>query len=256
MRPEHRFLLVCLANTCALLVAVLLPAPPILRTLISLPLVFALPGEAALRALGLRIGLIPRVPMIVGMSMAITIVGGLVLDCVDGLTPIGWIAWLGASAILPAALGRRGVANVRLGFPIMKFRHACMFGATCAVLVLTFLGTIHSISLYHPFRYTDFWMVPLDQATDAYAIGIKNGEGRPEIYTVRFTVNQRIEGEWQNIVLAPEESLTLPVTIPPGAPAQAWLFRADRPDSVFRTVDVARSEELGALTRDDTGSGG
>jgi hypothetical protein len=256
VRPDYRFLLVCLANTCALLVAVLLPAPPILRTLISLPLVFALPGEAALRVLGLRIGLIPRVPMIVGMSMAMTIVGGLVLDCFNGLTPIGWIVWLGASAIVPAALSRREIATVRLAFPIVKFRHACMFAATCVVLVLTFLGTIHNIALYHPFRYTDFWMVPLDQATDAYAIGIKNGEGRTENYTVRFTVDQRIEGEWQNIVLAPEESLTLPVTVPPGAPAQAWLFRADRPDSVFRTVDVARSEKLGALTRDDAGSGG
>jgi hypothetical protein len=256
VRPEHRFLLACLANSCALLAALLLPAPPILRTLIALPLVFVLPGEAVLRALDLRFEPIARIPIMVGMSMALTLVGGLVLDCLDALNPPGWVGWLGASAILPAALSRRGVANVRLALPSVKFRHVLILAATCAVLVLTFLGTIRSIALYHPFRYTEFWMVPQDAATDAYAIGIKNGEGRPETYTVRLAVDQQIEGEWQNIVLAPEASLTLPITVPPGAPAQAWLFRSEQPNSAYRTVNVTSNGEIGAFTGNSTGDGG
>ena len=257
MRPEPRFLLVCLANTGALVAALDLAASPILRMLIALPLIFVLPGEAALRALDLRFAPVARTPIVVGMSTAMTLAGGLVLDCFGGLTPIGWVAWLGAAAVLPAALAaRHGGAGVSLTLPIVRLRHALMLAATCAVLVLTFLSKVHSTELYHPFQYTDFWMVPQVYGADAYAIGIKNGEGRTETYTVRLIVDQRIEGEWQNIVLATEQSMTLPVSVPTGASAQAWLFRAGQPDSVYRSVNVAGKEEIGAITANDTGGGG
>jgi hypothetical protein len=256
MRPERRFLLVCLANTCGLLGAMVLPAPPILRTLIALPLIFVLPGEAALRALALRFEPIARIPIVVGLSMALTLSGGLILDCFGGLTPGGWVAWLGAAALVPATLARGGVAVSRLTVFDVKIRHALMVVATCAVLAVAFHGTIRGIELYHPFRYTDFWMVPLDEATNAYAIGIKNGEGKTESYTVRFTVEQRLAGEWQNIVLAPEHSLILPIAVPLGASAEARLFHTEQPDSVYRTVNVAGEEEMGAITVNDAGGGG
>jgi hypothetical protein len=256
VRPDNRFLLTCLASACALLAEVVLSASPILRTVIALPLVFVLPGEAALRALDLRFGPVARTPIVVGMSTAMTLVGGIVLDCLGGLTPIGWVAWLGAATVLPATLAGGGGAGDSITLPVVRVRHAIMLAATCAILVLTFLSKVHSTELYHPFDYTDFWMVPQEPGSDAYTIGIKNGEGRAELYTVRLLVDRQITGEWQDIVLAPKQSMTLPVSVPPGTAAQAWLFRAAQPNSIYRSVNVASKEENGVITGNDLGDGG
>lgn len=256
VRPEHRFPLTCIAVAGASLVAVLLPAPLILRTLIALPLVFILPGEAALRAFRLRFSRAAHVPVAVGTSMAITVLGGLLLDWLGGLTPLGWSLWLGGVSVLAAVVARRGALGPRAALPFPAVRHGIMLAATCAVLALAVLSTVRSTEAYHPFDYTDFWMLPQGSTSDAYLIGIKNGEGRPESYTVQLTVDQRLTGQWRNLVLAPGQGMTLPITVPLGEPAEAWLFRAEQPGVIYRSVTVAGKEAMGAGAEAAAAGGG
>jgi hypothetical protein len=255
MRREHRFVLTCAATTCASLVAAVVPVPAVPRALIALPLVFVLPGEAILRALDLQFTRCARAPIVVGISMAVTLLGGFVLDWLGGLTPLGWAAWLGGASVLAAATARHGGTCLRPALPTFAVRHVLMLAATCGVLVLTVLSTIRSTELFRPFPYTNFWMLPQGAAIDAYLIGIKNGEGRPETYAVRLMVDHRMAGEWQDLVLAPGQWLAFPVTVPPGMPAQAWLFRAEQPQVIYRTVTVAGNEEMGGVSATSTTDG-
>lgn len=249
MRPDHRFLLTCSAITCAAVIAAVVPVPAILRTLIAIPLVFVLPGAALLRALDLQFSPCSRVPIVVGLSMAITVLSGLALDWLGGLTPLGWAAWLGGVSILAAAVAAQGnAAGIRALPPTVRVRHGVMLAATVAVVVLTFLGTLRGTATYHPFPHTSFWMLPEEAASNVYLIGIKNNEGRTESYAVQLMVDQRITGEWQDLELASGQSVTYPVMVPQGAPAQAWLYRAEQPNAIYRKVSVAGNEVMESET--------
>lgn len=255
MLPKRRFLLICTAITCLALIAAVLPVPTILRTLIALPLVFVLPGTALLRALDLRFTPCAHAPIVVGTSMAITVLSGLVLNWLGWLYPIGWAAWLGGVSILAAVVAPQGGdAGVRQPVQTVGIRHGVMLAASAAVLVITVQGTLRSTAAYHPFPHTSFWMLPLAQNGDVYLIGIKNNEGRPESYAVQLMVDRRITGEWQDLTLAPGQTVTYPVMVPAGAPAQAWLYRSEQPDLIYRRVTVAGNDEAGtsSVTETDT----
>ena len=246
MRRERRFLLACIAVTCAALIAVVLPVPVVLRTLIALPLVFVLPGAACLRALDLQFTPLAHAPIAVGISMAITVLSGLALNGLGGLTPLGWAAWLGGFTIVAAAVAaRRDAIAVRRPLPAAKIRHGAMLAGTAAMLALTVLGTLRSTAAYRPFPHTSFWMLPEEDDSNIYLIGIKNDEGRPESYAVQLLVEGRATGEWQDLTLAPGQSETYPAIVPRGAAAQAWLYRAEQPDTIYRRVTIAGNDEMG-----------
>jgi hypothetical protein len=240
MRPEHRFAARCGMITGAALVMMLLPAPAILRMVFALPLVFVLPGLTMLRALNVRFTPTAHGPLVVGLSMAITVLSGLALNWLGGLTPFGWAAWLGGLSIL-LALAPQPVRDTagRAPRPPMRTRHGAMLAAAAAVLVLTVHGTLRATAAYRPFPHTSFWMLPMAQASDVYVIGIENDEGHPENYAVQLMVDQRLTGQWQNLLLAPGQTETYLATVQPGAAAEAWLYRAERPDTIYRRVTVA-----------------
>jgi len=240
MRPKYRFLRLCVLITCVSLAAMVLPVPPILRALFALPLVLVLPGAALLRALNLRFAPGAHAPIVVGLSMAITVVSGLALNGLGWLNPFGWAVWLGGFSILLAEkAGPEAETGFRPLIPNVRFRHAAMLCATTAVLVLTVQSASRATAQYHPFPHTSFWMLPLAPTGDVYLIGIKNDEGQPETYAVQLMVGQRVTGQWEDLRLIPGQSLTYPVVVRKGAPAQAWLFRAAQPESIYRWVTVA-----------------
>lgn len=252
MRPERRFLLLCSAVACASLIGAVLPVPAILRTLIALPLVFVLPGAAMLRALDLRFTPYAHAPIAVGLSMAITVLGGLALNWLGGLTSFGWTLWLGSVSILAAVAALRNASTGgRRPLPAMRLRHGAMLAAAAAVLMLTFHSTARAITAYRPFPHTSFWMLPLAQASEVYMIGIKNDEGRPETYAVQLMVAQRITGQWQDLILASGQTVTFPVMVQPGAAAQAWLYRAEQPQAIYRRVTVAGNNDSDGASGSD-----
>ena len=87
-----------------------------------------------------------------------------------------------------------------------------------------------------------------EAGSNVYLIGIKNNEGRPESYAVQLMVDHRITGEWQDLALASGQSMTYPVMVPQGAPAQAWLYRAEQPNAIYRKVTVAGNEVMESET--------
>src|SRR5689334_5827717 len=71
-----------------------LPVGPYLRAVAALPLVFVLPGAALLRALQIEMAAPGHYALIVGISLALCLLGGLFLAAIGLLNPSGWMLWL------------------------------------------------------------------------------------------------------------------------------------------------------------------
>src|SRR4051794_40712130 len=101
MAGEHRDLVVVCLWAIAAPVVVFLTDGVALRLLVCAPLALFLPGYAFLRALGLRnVRPLEWHALAVGWSVAVLIFGGLALNGIGGLVPIGWAAWLSAATVI------------------------------------------------------------------------------------------------------------------------------------------------------------
>ena len=89
--PSNRDLSMACAWATAMVVAVAVTDNVLLRAVLCIPMVFIIAGHAILRAIGIRTtSLAQHVAFAVGASLAAGIAGGLVLNGIDILTPLGW----------------------------------------------------------------------------------------------------------------------------------------------------------------------
>jgi len=210
-----------------------------LRTLVAFPLIFIVPGLVTLRALHIELTPLERWVLIIGLSMVVTVVGGLLLAPGSWLTPRGWLVWFSLATIGGSlfALGRGSSAQLRWHFPRIRARHFALCAAIVGVMVLTLQNAIRNNDAYIPFRYTDFWMLPDGRPSNLYTIGIKNREGIDEHYTVRVMVDGAIVGTWPVTVPA-DQTITSTLALPAGQKAVAWLLRQNQSE-VYRSVSAS-----------------
>jgi uncharacterized membrane protein len=190
----------------------------------------------------------------VGLSIAATIFGGFVLNIIGRLDPLGWALWLSAVVLLSSYIatirGATTSVNVVAPLSITPRRPATRtvitasaLAAALAITVATFVWKINADNNYRPFRFTEFWMVPLhsnDQG--AFTIGVANQEPQ----TLNFDIEVRIDGAtlavWRTVTVKPGESVTKVITVPEGGAHErrvtAWLFKSDDPSFVYRQTSA------------------
>ena len=240
-----------LAVSSALLALGSVPYVPLasvlyVRTLVALPLIFAVPGLVMLRALRVEVTASGRLVLITGLSMAVTVLGGLLLALERWLTPQGWLAWFGVVTLGGALLtaGRGSAAPIRWHVPRIRVRHLALCAAIVSVMLLTLQNAMRHHDAYVPFQYTDFWMLPDAQASNLYTIGVKNRERADEDFTIRVMVDGAIVGTWQ-VIVPTDQTITHTVALPAGQQAVAWLLRGKDPGEVYRSVSASlRGNEL------------
>jgi len=210
------------------------------RTLVAFPLIFVVPGLVMLRALRVELTASGRQVLVVGLSMAVTVLGGLLLALGSSLTTRGWLLWFGVVTLGGAlfTFGRGSAAPVQWRFPSIRVRHFALCGTIAGVVVLMLQNATRNHDAYLPFRYTDFWMLPARQASNLYTIGVKNGERIDEHFTVRITVDGAIVGVWQVTVPA-DQMITQTLALPAGQKAVAWLLRGKDQGEVYRSVSAS-----------------
>jgi len=193
-----------------------------------------------LRALRVELTASERQVFIIGLSMAVTVLGGLLLALGSWLTTRGWLLWFGVVTLGGALFTfvRGSAAPVRWPFPRIQVRHFALCGAIAGVVVLTLQNAARNHDAYLPFRYTDFWMLPDGQASNLYTIGVKNGERIDEHFTVRITVDSAIVGDWQ-ITVPADQTITQTLALPAGRKAVAWLLRGKDQGEVYRSVSAS-----------------
>jgi uncharacterized membrane protein len=223
-----------------------------LRVLLALPLVFILPGHALLAAAmpsaptGLQ-----RFVFAVGLSLAVVVIGGLLLNLVHALTPLGWFSFLSGITLIgyAAALYRR--RTVRWSIPLdyvpeWKFplKSAALYSVAAVAVVLAFTIVLAETQRIHQRAdFTEFWMRPERTAEIGLVkLGMRNAEHRPMSYDVELMLNDQLIGAWRNIKLQSNEVWTKTIDLPGGDRRQrleAWLFKSGDHTKVYRRVWLA-----------------
>jgi hypothetical protein len=245
MRRETVLLAGSLAAFAAAGACLAAGAPPWVSLIAAAPVVTFLPGAALLIALGMEPSAVAGSALAVGLSLALTVLGGLALGSFGWLTPIGWLVWLAAATLGGAVVGllRSPAARPRWqGFqPLRRLRprHLVLCGATLVVAVLTVKNAARHGNEYLPFPFTDFWLLPEAGRSNLYLVGIRNGERAGELrFTVRVMVDSEPVAAWQ--VEVPEgATVTRTVALPAGRKAVAWLLRGTEPLEVYRMASAA-----------------
>lgn len=217
--------------------------------LLALPFVLILPGYVITGALFPRgaLGSIERLAVSLGLSLSVTVLGGVALNWTPwGLQPESWAVLLGGITIIAGGVAlvqyRRfynGVA-FRPRLPL-RAREGVLL-ALAAALALGALGIARvGASTQQTPGFTQLWILP-PAAPDGNAIrlGIRSMEANAEGYSLQLKAGNKILQEWPLIDLAPgmtwEDSVELGGQQSRGRLIEAFLYRLDTPGVVYRHV--------------------
>jgi uncharacterized membrane protein len=242
------FLLGCVLTT-------LLPTPLPVRLVFGLPLVFALPGYALTTALfpwgSFRLS--ERILMTSGLSLVVTVLGGLLLNLTPaGLQASSWAIFLSlvTLAALLAALyrqpARRPTLDIqRVGQEIRRIRvRPPVAVAVLVTLVAVGISWAGAHSLEKRYTFTQMWIQPVGGSDRTAEIGVINMERRPLDYRIVVTAGGVPVEQPMSIRLQPGQEWRSIAMLPPrpseGDRVAAVLYRQDEPGAVYRRVEISR----------------
>jgi hypothetical protein len=227
-----------------------------LRVIVALPFALVLPGLALTLAL-FPAGLLDtaeRILFSLGLSLAVTALGGLVLHLTPwGLRPASWLALLGVITVAAggtAFLRWRGQSRAT----VARQPRLALTGAQalcCALAALVLAGaltmTVRGAQDQVPVGFTQLWITPASGAeATAIQLGLSNREPDTTEFRVQFEVDGRVRRTWSPTLASGatwQETVPLPADIPQTATIEAVLYRADSPSTVYRRVKLQRGQQ-------------
>jgi uncharacterized membrane protein len=192
-----------------------------------------------------------RIMVALGLSLALSILGGLVLNLSPlGLGETSWLALLGSVTLVASAVGilRRATrpleeaGEARLS-PRLSSRQLAVLGLA-ALLAVTAVGvTAWGEALEPKASFTQLWLLPPQlSGGQQVTLGVRNMEQRPMSYRLDLSVNGQVVREWVPLLLHPGETWEERSTLPESAnqqPVEALLYLLEEPDQVYRRVTLA-----------------
>jgi len=158
----------------------------IIRLILSLPVVCFLTGHTMLRAIKpvQTAGPLEHSVFAAGLSIAVGVGGGFLLNVISMLNPIGWAIWLmvvNGFAVL-IALRQPYEPFVLPELPRIRVWHGLVFCAAIAITAGSYVLATYTIDTFHEFKYTEFWLIP--EIPGKMVIGVQSGESEPEEYDI------------------------------------------------------------------------
>lgn len=218
-----------------------------LRLLLAVPCVFLFPGYALMMAFfpTNAWGKAERITFSLGLSLAVSILGGLVLNWTPwGLSAEGWALWLGLGTMgvsILAVWRRRAVPMVQP----FRFRMPKVEEALLAFAGLVFIAAVQVArlgALQQPVAgFTQLWLLPDDKMNpQAIRMGVNNMENVPMHYRLCLQIDAQPVGACTAIDLAVDErwetTAALPQSSEQARTVEAMLYRTDAPETVYRRV--------------------
>lgn len=247
-RPSNLTLAITLTVLVAVVLALRLGHVP-LEPIFAVPFVLFLPGYALSYSIfgRMMLGGIERLLLSVTASIALAILTGVLLN----FTPWGLQAntWLFALAGITLVAG--AVAFVRGHEPLMtsvRFRRrafrpgdAILYGGALLMLI----GAMQFANLPAPAArvegYSSLWILPMQANTHVANVGFSSSELQSTQYRMELRVDGHVVQNWREIVLEPGQSWTGSVTLPETRTrVEALLYRADEPNTIYRSVHLAQ----------------
>jgi uncharacterized membrane protein len=241
----------------SLAVAVVSRGPNPALTAVTLPLVVFLPGYALVALLlGERfLGFPERVALSLGVSIALTVMGGLLLHMLR--IPLGAASWRIALAGLTVALAGYGLVRRARGdlAPVgplaaqMTPREAFLFSAGALVIGLALGLSGLGIARAPGEPFTEFWALGEQVGSRSVVrVGLTNEEGLPMTYRVAVQAGDRLLAEWPEIRLGTAGQWEAEATVPEallGQQITARAYRAEDPDDQpYRTARIYLDREV------------
>ena len=222
----------------------------VIRVFVVFPLVFFLPGFALLDLFFPSRTLNPtaRVMFSIGLSMAITLLGGFLLhQTAGGLNRSNWAVLLGGVTLAfeMGAYTRQllirpvhaPTGDTGTGLQLSLHQLALFVLAVAVVVSAIYLARQSEANRDEP-GFTQLWAVPVEGSPLLVDLGIRNMEGGP----MRFRLQVRHGGQLIDnrplIVLEDEQTWQTTLRLSPArtGPIEALLYRLDQPDQVYRRV--------------------
>lgn len=251
---DKDMLVVSVLAIIATILGVVLPGDWVIGRILTLPLVFVLPGYALTSALfpGQALEFPKRLVFSLGLSLALVVLGGFLLN----LTPTGlqastWAPLLGGITLAACVVTfirrrRRGIAVAELqggwssGF---SFRQGLLLGLAALVVCSAFAVSIVGAKQQpHP-GFTELWILPATEANakNAVSLGVGNMEAATMEYRLAVKEDGRVVKEWLSIDLNPNEKWNVTLELPQlnllsAIKVEADLYRANAPTSIYRYV--------------------
>jgi uncharacterized membrane protein len=185
-----------------------------------------------------------------GLSLALDVVMGFILNVFPtGLQLQSWTISLGLLTTVFALLAtyrrrRHRVKYQRRSRPRITIYEYIVLGlAIVEAFVAVWFSAIRP-SQPQP-SFTQFWMLPSTQTNKSCAvqIGVHSFESTPVTYRMVVAINGTQVTSWPSIILGPQQEWNRSVSIRSVDPGSifvyAWLYRLDKPDTVYREVHVA-----------------
>ncbi|GHO92160.1 hypothetical protein KSF_022080 [Reticulibacter mediterranei] len=245
----------------------------IIGIILALPLVFVLPGYTLTEALFKRSGnssedLIrqpalklerpfktsDRIIIGLGLSLALVILSGFILNMFStGLQAFSWVVCLALQTMvfsLIAAYRRRSTpaSEVRTS---RRFKVGLSDYLLLGLAIIVTLGSFNYaayIALNQPRPgFTQLWMLPTPQTNNSCSmlVGVHSSETGPTTYRIVMTINNTQTENWPSVALMPQQDWNQLVPLQPATidtmNIAVQLYRADKPDAVYRETHITLS---------------
>jgi uncharacterized membrane protein len=243
VKPRNDLGLVVVAAAAACLAAAVLPSSvAVLRAVLAVPLVLALPGYAVVTAIFRPHEL--RGPELLTLSIAIsiaaTIFSGLLLDALGvHLTTAPWMGVLAVLTIAAAAVAAaRGHAR-SVVLPEIRLRVIELGALFAGLALLVGAATLGFTPLSAPklTRGTSaLWLLPAPAGARDVCVGVINEQLHTTTYTVSVMVAGRTPRRLGPITLAPSQSWERTFAVGAGRPAVTATLRRSGGTGVYRSV--------------------
>ena len=217
-----------------------------LASLLVVPVVLYLPGHVLLARLRPDDCFdLERLLLAFGLSVALIMVAGFLLEMFGWITPIAWGIFFISTAAIAWATGARkswggGAAGLLKQIELqVSSRDVVIVSAAVSLIICAFIIDYRAASTHTEFKFTEFWITHR-RAPNALTIGIRNDEDQPTTYEVELIQHGQLTGRWLDISLKPGETWTTDwnATFKPNQiqRVEAWLFKNDNQRSVYRRV--------------------
>jgi uncharacterized membrane protein len=218
------------------------------RVPLGLFLVLVLPGYVTTLALFPRrtLGIPERAALSLGLSLVIGAFGVLVLNATPrGIDALSWLLFLAAITALAGVCAhiRRysgGTGSVPPRAPRIGTSQALLFGLAL-MIALTAGGVSYASARHQPSAgFTQLWLLPAGGGDPTLRIGIESHESTTTQYLLKVAVAGQVALEWPSLTLQPngrwETTAALPANLSSVGTIEAVLYRADKPDVIYRRV--------------------
>ena len=248
MRGHRDLEIVAGGSLICAVAALAIPWSP-LSLIFAAPLALVAPGYAIVAATFARkrIGRPLFLALSVGLSLAILVLGGLLLNYTPGgARAISWavlllLVILNSSRVAalrrPAAAPRRPLPRLRI-----DRRGAGLLAGGALLTAIALALAFATLPAKNARGYTQLWLAPrTDTATGGAEVGVGSEEQHKTGYVLQVRLGGRTRPLMRRFELKPGESRTVKVKAPQSpkrgtVPLTALLYRQDQPNQVYRRV--------------------